>query len=79
MKILLSFLLALVAPAFAAEPSPLTATVKLTHTAKDNWRADFEFSEPVEKLELSYTGTSYRQQAWHIRTPGVALQRHGDV
>jgi hypothetical protein len=78
MKILLPFLLALVAPAFAAEPSPLTATVKLTHTAKDNWRADFEFSEPVEKLELSYTGTSYRQQAWHIRTPGVALQRHGD-
>lgn len=78
MKILLVFLLALVAPAFAAEPIPLTATLKLTHTAKDSWRADFEFSEPVEKLELSETGTAYRQQAWHIRTPGVTLQRRGD-
>ena len=79
MKILLPFLLALMAPAFAAEPSPLTATMKLTHTAKDTWRADFEFSEPVERLELSDTGTSYRQQAWHLRTPGVALQRQGDA
>lgn len=78
MKIPFYLFLALVIPAIAAEPIPLAASVKLTHTAKDTWRADFEFSEPVDKLELSYTGTAYRQQAWHIRTPGVALQRHGD-
>lgn len=67
--------------ALADEPKPVPTHVTLTHVAPDRWRADYTFAEPVTQLTMERTGTAYRKEAWHVSTPGVAIQPNpeGDV
>jgi hypothetical protein len=57
----------------AAPAKPLDARLHLTHLSADKWRADYEFSEPVESLHFNRVG-AYRSQAWRLLTPGLTLE-----
>jgi len=59
--------------AWAAPAKPLGARLHLTHLSSDKWRADYEFSEPVDSLHFDRAG-AYRTQAWRLLTPGLALE-----
>jgi hypothetical protein len=59
--------------AHAETISPLPVQFKLTHIAADKWRADYVLAEPVTSIKLGPKVGTYREQAWRILTPGVAL------
>jgi hypothetical protein len=62
-----------VAPVLHAQELPtLAVTVDVRHVAKDAWRVDYRFSQPVTAVKL-YTVGDYRQQAWTPRTPGLRM------
>lgn len=54
-------------------PAPLQTELTLTHIAADKWRADYVFAEPVTAIDLGPQIGPFRQQAWRLLTPGVAL------
>jgi len=72
-------ILFLVIPVAHAQPgAPVDAQLRLTHIAADKWRADYLLAEPVESIDLGPKVGNYRQQAWRILTPGVALTGQAD-
>lgn len=56
----------------AAPAKPLDVRLHLTHLSSDKWRADYQFSEPVDSLHFNRAG-AYRTQAWRLLTPGLTL------
>lgn len=60
--------------ALQAQPLPrLAAEVDVSHVGKDRWRVEYRFERPVTAVRLEPVG-DYRQAAWKVLTPGMALR-----
>lgn len=68
-------LMVLATAAFAEDALPVK--VRLTHVAADSWRADFEFSQPVDAMRFEPVG-EFRQSSWKVLTPGLTLTTGGE-
>jgi hypothetical protein len=64
--------LALSMAAGVCAESPLPVQVRVTHTAPDTWRVEYQFSQPVTALSFRPVG-DYRKTSWKVLTPGVTL------
>jgi hypothetical protein len=64
------------AAALCAE-APLPVQVRVAHTARDTWRVDYQFSQPVTALSFRPVG-DYRKTSWKVLTPGVTLTTGAD-
>jgi hypothetical protein len=56
----------------------LPLSVDVEHVAKDKWRVDYRFSQPVTEIRLPAV-SSYRQQSWKILTPRTSLTTSADT
>jgi hypothetical protein len=73
-----AFLLSCSAPSLYAQERPtLALTVDVSHVAKDKWRVEYRFSQPVTVLKLAAVG-DYRQRAWKMLTPGMRLETEAE-
>ncbi len=69
-----ALLLSCAAPLLQAQQLPaLAADVDVSHVGKDKWRVDYRLAQPVTAIKLALVG-DYRQQAWKMLTPGMALR-----
>jgi hypothetical protein len=74
LRLCVTFLMACIAPAICAAQLPgLAAAIEVRHTGKDAWRVDYRFSQAVTSIKLGSVG-DYRQRAWKVLTPGMALR-----
>jgi hypothetical protein len=70
---LLGALLAPAGTAVAQQPPRVGVEVVVTHVAADAWRVDYTFDRPVTELVLGPPVAGFREHAWQVATPGVAL------
>lgn len=61
----------------AKTPPGLPVTIDVHHVAKDLWRVDYRFAEPVTSLQFDSVG-ELRPQAWKVLTPGMRLKVEAD-
>ena len=66
------------AAAHAAEQPGLTVAVDVSHVAKDKWRVEYRFSQPVTQIRLAAVG-DYRQRAWTMATAELDLKTQAEV
>jgi len=73
-----AFLMLCAAPLVHAEEQPgLAVAVDVHHVAKDLWRVDYRFAQPVTAVKLHSIG-KFRQQEWKVLTPGMGLKSSED-
>jgi len=73
-----AFLMLCVAPLVHAEEQPgLAVAVDVHHVAKDLWRVDYRFAQPVTAVKLHSIG-KFRQQEWKVLTPGMGMASSED-
>jgi hypothetical protein len=73
-----AFLMLCVAPLVHAEEQPgLAVAVDVHHVAKDLWRVDYRFAQPVTAVKLHSIG-KFRQQEWKVLTPGMGMTSSED-
>ncbi len=66
------------APLVHAEEQPgLAVAVDVHHVAKDLWRVDYRFAQPVTAIKLHSIG-EFRKQEWKVLTPGLGMQSSED-
>ncbi len=66
------------APLVHAEEQPgLAVAVDVHHVAKDLWRVDYRFAQPVTAVKLHSIG-EFRKQEWKVLTPGLGMQSSED-
>ena len=67
-------LLCCVSPFLNAKTTPgLAVTIDVHHVAKDRWRIDYRFAEPVTAVKFDSVG-EMRKEAWKVRTPGMRMK-----
>jgi hypothetical protein len=65
-------------PFLNAETLPgVAVTIDVHHVAKDTWRVDYQFAEPVTAIEFESVA-ELRQKAWKVVTPGMRLNVESD-
>ncbi|MTW09763.1 hypothetical protein GM658_04055 [Pseudoduganella eburnea] len=73
-----AFLMLCVSPLVHAEEQPgLAVAVDVHHVAKDLWRVDYRFAQPVTAVKLHSIG-KFRQQEWKVLTPGMRMTSDPD-
>jgi len=73
-----AFLMLCAAPLVQAEEQPgLAVAVDVHHVAKDLWRVDYRFAQPVTAVKLHSIG-KFRQQEWTVLTPGMGMKSDED-
>lgn len=66
-------LLCCFSPFLSAKAQPgLAVTIDVHHVARDRWRVDYQFAEPVTALKL-YSVGQLRQKAWQVLTHGMRI------
>ena len=55
----------------------LVVTIDVHHVARDTWRVDYRFAEPVTAFRL-YSVGEFRQKAWKVLTPGMRMHVESD-
>ena len=71
-------LMCCVSPFLHAQTRPgLAVTIDVHHVAKDTWRVDYRFAEPVTAFAL-YSVGELRQKAWKVLTPGMRMKFESD-
>lgn len=66
-------LMCCVSPFLNAKTRPgLAVTIDVHHVARDTWRVDYQFAEPVTAFKLDSVG-DFRQKAWTVLTPGMRV------
>ena len=74
-----AFLTLCIAPCVHAEEQPgLAVSMDVHHVAKDLWRVDYRFAQPVTAVKLHSIG-KFRQQEWKVLTPGVGMKSGEDA
>jgi hypothetical protein len=61
----------------AEEQPGLAVAVDVHHVAKDLWRVDYRFAQPVTAVKLHSIG-KFRQQEWKVLTPGMGMTSSED-
>ena len=73
-----AFLMLCVAPFLHAQGQPgLAVAVDVHHVAKDLWRVDYRFAQPVTAIKLHSIG-KFREQEWKVLTPGMDMKSGSD-
>ncbi|KQV55562.1 hypothetical protein [Duganella sp. Root336D2] len=68
-----AFLMLCFAPLGQADAQPgLAVAVNVRHVAKDLWRVDYRFAQPVTALKL-YSIGEFRKREWKVLTPGMGM------
>jgi len=71
-------LMCCVSPFIKASTRPgLAVRIDVHHIAKDTWRVDYRFAEPVTAFRL-YSVGELRPHAWKVLTPGMRLHVESD-
>jgi hypothetical protein len=61
-------------PLLNAKTRPgVAVTIDVHHVAKDTWRVNYKFAEPVTAFKFEPVG-ELRQKAWNVLTPGMRLR-----
>ena len=61
----------------AAQQPGLAVAVDVSHVAKDKWRVDYRFAQPVTQVRLVAVG-DYRRRAWTMATAGMHLKTNAE-
>ena len=56
----------------------ITADVVITRLTPEQWRVDYTFDVPVGGITYGPPAAAFREQAWHVDTPGVQLIRRDE-
>jgi hypothetical protein len=71
-------LMCCLSPFLHAQTRPgLAVTIDVHHVARDTWRVDYRFAEPVTAFKL-YSVGDLRQKAWKVLTPGMRAHVESD-